>query len=201
MSAAVLRRFEARQIIVNANDPGTHLFLIKAGTVDYYRLTSQGHQVLIMQLARDDNFGPVSMLAKPVGYMGTAEATRETLVYAWEHIWIRHFIAKEPRLMENAFRIALEHIKLYSDRHLALVSENAEDRLRKTLALLEIQGGHRHLRGLEVEITNERLSSLADVGYYTTSRVLNKWQKVGAIRKNRGKVVILRPEKMVVEQD
>ena len=53
-------------------------------------------------------------------------------------------------------------------------------------------------RGLEFEITNERLSSLADVGYYTTSRLLNKWKRVGAITKDRGKIIVLRPEKMLV---
>jgi CRP-like cAMP-binding protein len=198
MSAAVLRRLEAGQIIFHADVPGTHLFLVKTGAVDYYRLTSQGQQVLMTQLLPGDHLGFVTMLAKPVGYMGTAETTRETLVYVWEHVWIRHFIAKEPRLMENAFRIALEYINVYSDRHLALVSDAAEDRLRKTIAHLGSQVGHRHPRGLEFEITNERLSSLADVGYYTTSRLLNKWKRVGAITKDRGKIIVLRPEKMLV---
>ena len=198
MAAAVLRKFEAGQIIAHADDPGTHLFLIKTGEVAYYKLTSLGQQVLIVQLVPGDEFGLVSMLAKPVGYMGTAETTHETSVYVWQHLFIRHFIAKHPMLMENAFRIALQHIELYSDRHLALVSDDAENRLRKTIANLEIQAGRRHGRALEVEITNERLSSLADVGYYTTSRLLSKWRKVGAIKKNRGKILVVRPEKMLV---
>jgi len=197
MAAGVIRRFGAGQIVVQADDPGTHLFLIKTGAVDYYKLTSEGQQVLITQLGPGDHFGLVTMLAKPVGYMGTAETTRETVIHVWEHTWIRRFVAKHPTLMENAFRIALEYVRLYSERHLALVSNGAEDRLRQALSQLEIRAGHPNARGLEVEITNERLASLADIGYYTTSRLLNKWKRIGAIEKRRGKVVVLSPEKML----
>jgi CRP-like cAMP-binding protein len=72
MAAGVMRRFAAGQIIAHADDPGTHLFLIKTGVVDYYRLTSQGKRVLIVQLFPGDHFVLVTMLDKPVGYMGTA---------------------------------------------------------------------------------------------------------------------------------
>jgi CRP-like cAMP-binding protein len=135
-----------------------------------------------------------------MGYIGTAEAVGETEVYVWEHPRVRQFAQKHPQLAENALRIGLEYIRLYSDRHLALVSDNAEDRLRRTLSQLELRAGHRHGRGLEVEITNERLASLADIGYYTASRLLNKWKRKGAVVKSRGKVVVVRPERMLDEQ-
>jgi hypothetical protein len=49
-------------------------------------------------------------------------------VLVWEHPWVRNFARKHPLLTENALRISLEYIGLYSDRHLALVSGNAETR-------------------------------------------------------------------------
>lgn len=199
MTGRAVRRFEASEVIIHAGHPGTHLFLIKEGAVDYYRLTPEGQQIVATQLVPGDYFGLVTMLSKPVRYMGTAETTRKTEVYVWEHTWLRQFVAQHPVLMENAFRIALRYIELYADRHLALVSGDAEARLRKAISHLEIQGGHHHARGLEVDITNERLASLADVGYYTTSRILNKWKRTGAIQKSRGKIVVLCPEKMLGE--
>ena len=197
MAGGVLRRFATGQTIIRADDPGTHLFLVKAGSVDFYRLTPEGQQVLIIRFSPGDTFGFVSLLAKPMGYMGTAEAVRETELYVWGHAWVYHFARKHPILTENALRIGLEYLKLYSDRHLALVSDNAEDRLRRTLSLLEVRAGQRQAQGLALEITNERLASLADIGYYTTSRLLNKWERRGAIEKSRGKVVILCPERML----
>ena len=197
ITGGAVRQFKAGEVLIHAGHPGTHLFLIKEGAADYYRLTPEGRQILVTQLVPGDYFGLVTMLSKPVGYMGTAEATRETEVYIWEHTWVRQFAAKHPLVMENAFRIALRYVEVYADRHLALVSGNVEDRLRKAIAHLEIQGGHHHAGGLEIDITNERLASLADVGYFTTSRLLNKWKRMGAIEKHRGKIVVLSPEKLL----
>lgn len=197
MTGRAVRQFKLGEVIIHAGHPGTHLFLIKAGAADYYRLTPEGKQILVTQLVPGDYFGLVTMLSKPVAYMGTAEATRETEVYIWEHTSVRQFAAKHPVVMENAFRIALRYVEVYADRHLALISGNVEDRLRKTIAHLEIQSGHHHAHGLEIDITNERLASLSDIGYYTTSRLLNKWKRIGAIEKHRGKIVVLSPEKML----
>jgi CRP-like cAMP-binding protein len=197
IAAAVVRRFAAGQTIIRADDSGTHLFLIKTGEIDFYRVTPEGQQVLIIRFSPGDAFGYVTLLAKPMGYIGTAEAVRDTELYVWDHAWVRHFAGKHPILTENALRISLEYIRLYSDRHLALVSDNAEDRLRRTLSLLGIRTGEWHARGLELQITNERLASLADIGYHNTSRLLNQWKRKGAVEKSRGKVVILCPEKML----
>ena len=199
MAAAVVRRFRVGQIIIRADDPGRHLFVLKTGSVDFYRVTPEGQQILIIRFSPVDAFGYVTLLAKPMGYMGTAEAVQDTELYVWEHVWVLHFAAKHPLLIENALRIGLEFIRLYSDRHLALVSDNTEDRLRRTVSLLGSRTGKRHARGLELHITNERLASLADIGYYTTSRLLNKWERKGALEKSRGKIVIISPESMVDE--
>jgi CRP-like cAMP-binding protein len=199
MAAAVVRKVRARQTIIRADDPGRHLFVLKTGFVDFYRVTPEGQQILIIRFSPVDAFGYVTLLAKPMGYMGTAETVHDTELYVWEHAWVRHFAVKHPLLIENALRIGLEYIRLYSDRHLALVSHNAEDRLRRTVSLLGTRTGKHHARGLELHITNERLASLADIGYYTTSRLLNKWERKGAVEKSRGKIVIINPESMLDE--
>jgi len=197
MAAAIVRKFAAGETIIRAEDPGTHLFLLKTGSVDFYRVTPEGQQVLIIRFSPGDTFGLATLLGKPLSYIGTAEALGETELYVWEHTWVRHFARKHPLLTENALRIGLEYIRLYSDRHLALVSDNAESRLARTLSLLEIRTGQRHPRGLEIQITNEHLASLADIGYYTASRLLNKWERKGAVEKSRGKVVVVSPERML----
>jgi CRP/FNR family transcriptional regulator, nitrogen oxide reductase regulator len=186
MAAAVVRRFVKGQTIIRADDPGTHLFMLRA----------EGQQVVMIRFFPGDTFGLVSLPAKPMKYIGTAEAVRETELYVWERVSVRDFARKHPTLTENLLRIGLEYITLYSDRHLALVSDNTEDRLRHTISHLELRAGR---KGLEVDITNERLASLADVGYYTVSRILNKWKRKGAIDKHRSKLVIVYPERMLEE--
>ena len=197
MALGVVREFATGQTIVRAGEPGTHLFLVKTGSVDYYRVTPEGRQVLIIRLSQGDTIGLGTLLDKPIGYIGTAQTLQETELYAWDQRRVRGFVAKHPMLAENALRISLEYIGLYSDRHLALVSNNAEDRLARTLTQLGERTGRRHPRGLEIQITNELLGALADTGSYTASRTLSKWEREGAIEKSRGKIVIRNPEKMI----
>jgi len=174
-----------------------HLYLVKTGSVNYYRVTSEGQQILITRFLPGENFGLGTLLAKPAAHLGTAEALPETELYVWEHAWIRRFVEKHPLLSENALQIGLEYIRQYSDRHAALISRSAEGRLARMLALVGLRAGQRGVGGVEVQITNEHLASLADIGKFTASRLLKKWIRKGTVEKTRGKLVIRRPEKML----
>ena len=197
MRTAVVRRFAKDEIIVREGERGTHLFLLRTGSVDYYKVTPEGRQVLVIRLTPGDTFGLGTLLAQPVEYLCTAKALRETEAYSWEHHRVRKFVKDHPRLAENALRISLDNIRLYSERHIRFLSRNAEDRLCRTLALLAVRTGRGNAGHLEVQITNEDLASLADLGSFTVSRVLNKWARKGAIKKGRGKIIIHRPERML----
>ena len=196
MGAAVLRRFEKGRIIIRCDEPAMHLFLIKTGSVNFSRTTPEGREVLLRRLSRGEAFGLATLLEQPIGSIGTAETAQETELHTWEHEWMRRCVVEHPKLVSNALRIALEYIRLYSVRHLALVSDSAEHRVSRTLMGLGVRIGKRHPRGIEVPITNQDLASLADVGSFTTSRLLSHWQRKGALEKCRGKVIIHCPEKM-----
>jgi len=197
MASGLVRRFPAGQTIVRANDAGAHLFLLKTGSVNYCRVTPGGQEILIIRLSPGDTFGLGTLLPKPIGYIGTAEAFQETELLVWEHRMIYELAMTHSQLAENALRIALEYIRLYSDRHLSLVADTAEHRLSRMLTLLGNRIGRHGPEGLELQITNEHLASLADISSYTASRLLNKWERNGAVEKSRGKVVIRCPEGML----
>jgi CRP-like cAMP-binding protein len=198
LAAGTVRTFAAGRIIIRTGELARRLFLIKAGSVNYCRVTSEGREILLRRLAPGEAFGLGTLLPNPIGYIGTADAVRESEIWTWEHLWIQRFVEKQPKLAENALRIALEYIRLYSERHLSIVSDSAEHRLAQTLITLGIRTGHHTLNGLEVQITNQHLASLADVGPYTASRFLSKWERKGAVEKSRGKVVIRCPERMLI---
>ena len=51
--------------------------------------------------------------------------------------------------------------------------------------------------GIEIDIKNEDLASLADISFFTASRLLKEWERKGVVEKSRGKVLIRRPEKLL----
>jgi CRP-like cAMP-binding protein len=78
------------------------------------------------------------------------------------------------------------------------MSKTAEQRLAITLLDLANRIGSVHPNGVEIETTNEQISSLADVTRFTTSRLLKNFERKGAVSKRRGKVVIRSPEALAI---
>lgn len=195
--AAARRSIEASRIIVRANEIADRLFLIEAGFVDYYVSTEDGRDILLRRLAAGDVFGVASFLSKPIGYLGTAKAVRNINVLEWKGLVIRQLANTYPLLVENALRTTLRYLALYAKRHIGLVSNTAQERLAWALSRLGSRTGHAVPNGMEVDIKNEDLASLADVGIFTTSRILKDWDRHKVLEKGRGKVIIRSPERLL----
>ena len=93
---------------------------------------------------------------------------------------------------------ALGYVAIFAERHEQLIAGTAEQRLARALTRLGAETGTASRPGLEVRIKNEQLASLADVSPFTASRVLNSWQRDGAISKTRGIVHIVSPERLLL---
>jgi CRP-like cAMP-binding protein len=50
--------------------------------------------------------------------------------------------------------------------------------------------------GIELDVTNEELAHAANITPYTTSRLVSEWQRSGAIRKYRGKILLCSPKRL-----
>jgi CRP-like cAMP-binding protein len=198
LAAATKRRFKASEIIVRADEPATRLYYVKIGSINYYVTTSTGQQLLLRRLVPGNVFGVAAFLSEPIGYMGTAKTIHESEVLIWEHRAIQLLVKAYPRLAENALRAALRYAALFAERYIRLMSNTAQERVACALTALGSREGRALSSGVEVNIKNEDLASLADVSFYTASRLLKGWERQGAVEKSRGKVVIRCPEKLVV---
>lgn len=151
-------------------------------------------------LGPGDAFGLGTLLSEPTEYVGTAQAVRAGEALVWTHASLRKLCASFPKLSENALRIALGYVSAYADRHIGVISKTAEQRLADTLVRLGVQFGRMVAGGVELDIKNEHLASLADVNSFTASRLLNAWKRSGTVHKTRGTIKILRPEKLCIEK-
>jgi CRP-like cAMP-binding protein len=82
-------------------------------------------------------------------------------------------------------------------RHTNFLTKSAASRLANQLIQLATSAGEVGSSGINVDITNEQLSSLSDVGYFTTSRILSKWEHDGMLSKKRGRITLLAPESLM----
>jgi CRP/FNR family transcriptional regulator, nitrogen oxide reductase regulator len=196
-NAALERRFKDSEVLVTAEQTAQHFFLLKSGLVDYRVNTKDGREILLRRLTAGDAFGFAALLSKPVGYLGTATSARETEALVWESAVIHKLTLSYPRLMENALRLGLHYISLYAKRHIALVSTPARERVACALTKLASRTGHAIPVGMEVDVKNKDLASLADVNSYSVSRFLKQWDRDGAVKKSRGKILLRCPEHLL----
>ncbi|HKV60289.1 MAG TPA: Crp/Fnr family transcriptional regulator [Candidatus Acidoferrum sp.] len=195
--AATRREFEKSRILVRSNEIANRLFLIERGFLDYYVANEAGQDILLRRLVAGDVFGQASFLSRPIGYLGTAKAVEHIYVLEWKDRVIRQLAKAYPQLVENALRTVLRYLALYARRHIRLVTNTAQERLACALTSLGSRAGHAVLSGVEVDIKNEDLASLADMSFFTASRILKGWDRNGVVEKSRGKVVIRAPEKLL----
>ena len=199
LAAAQPRRVSAKQLIFATGDEATHVFVQRTGRGRFFRVRRTGEEVLLHLLTPGDTFGIGAILEHPFPYIGSVEATSDVEILAWDHASIRKLAALYPKIAENALHIILQYLKIYVNRHVGLVTKKADQRLAETLLNLGDRIGQTHPTGVQVDVTNGQLGALADISSFTTSRLLNAWQRDGAVSKLRGKVLIHAPEALLVE--
>jgi CRP-like cAMP-binding protein len=89
----------------------------------------------------------------------------------------------------------MSYLYWYVTAYAALTSQTAEERLASVLFGLATSVGQKASDGIELDVTNEELAYSANITHYTTSRLISKWRKAGAIRKHKGKIVLRSPER------
>lgn len=196
LAPATKRRCNASEVIVSANERAKHLFIVRTGNIDYQVATSEGKDIL-WRLVPGDVFGVAAFLSDPMGYLGTAKSVFQSEVLVWKHQAVQSLSKAYPQLAENALRTALRYIALYAERHMRVVTGTAPERLAIALTSLGSRAGHALPTGLEIDVKNEDLASLADLSFFTTTRLLKTWERRGAVKKSRGKILIRCPEKLL----
>lgn len=198
LSVAQTRRIPARQQVTFVGGRPEYLFFLKKGRVRSYLVTESGDEVLLLWLVPGDIIGLVSLMPHPPRYMASSSTVTDCEFLVWDHSSIRRLATSFPQLTEHGLRLGLHYLQVFIDRHASIVNKNAEARLAQTLLQLATRVGELQPAGVIIEITNEQLSSLSDISLFTASRLLSKWERRGAVSKERGRITLVSPEALMV---
>jgi CRP/FNR family transcriptional regulator, nitrogen oxide reductase regulator len=199
LASAKSRRFPGKSVMTSQGDVADDLLLLWDGRARYFFQTPNGEKVILMWITPGDIFGGAALVSRPSHYLFSTEAVRDSIVLIWERLKIRALAQRFPQLLENALLIALDYFSWYTAAHAALISQGARERLAHILFGLAQSIGQKVAGGIEIDVTNEELANSANITPYTTSRVISDWQKHGAIRKCRGKILLRCPERLFLQ--
>ena len=196
LAAARPRRFPAKSVMTYQDEPADHLLLLWKGRARYFYETPNDKKLILKWIAPGHIFGGAALLSRPCTYLVSTEAVRDSIVLEWNGSTIRGLARRFPQLLENAHCIDMEYLSWYVAAHAALTSESARERLASVLFGLAKSVGQKVSGGVELDVTNEELANSANITQYTASRFMSEWQRSGAIRKRRGKIVLRSPERL-----
>jgi CRP-like cAMP-binding protein len=195
LAAAKARRFPAKSIMTPQGGSAAQFLLLRNGRARYYFGTPNGKKVILMWLTAGDIFGGATILSRPCNYLVNTEAVSDCNVFVWERPAIRALAQRFPKLLENTLLTAMDYFSWYVAAHGALISQTAQERLAYALFGLAESIGEKVSEGVEINVTNEELANSANITPYTTSRIISDWQRNGAIRKVRGKILLRHPKR------
>jgi len=196
LAAASRRHLRANSVAVHQGDPANFMFLLFKGCARHFYLTPQGKKIVLFWLAPGQIFGASALLSTPSQYLVGTEILKDSCLLVWQRSAIRTLAARLPRLLDNAICVANDYLIWYLAAHTSLVSHTAEQRLAQVLTTLARGFGHKVRGGTCLELTNEQLANAANVTIFTASRVLNSWQRKGAVVKTRRRLLLRLPEQL-----
>lgn len=198
LGAATFRRYSSASVVLNQDEPAELFLLLRTGCARTFYITQEGRKVLLRWLTAGEVLGGASLLPTPAPYLVSTEMIKDSSVFVWPRKRIRDLALRYPRLLDNALPFALDHLTWFLAAHLALISKTASERLAQVLLSLAQGIGHKVSGGIQLDITNEQLANAANITPFTASRLLSKWQREGAILKNRGIIMVHAPDRLFV---
>jgi len=198
LASGKLRRFSARSVMTHQGEPADHLLLLWRGRARYFLETQNGKKLNLRPITPGVIFGGAALVSGSSTYLVSSEAVKDSLALVWEGAAIRAFARRFQLLLENALSLAVDHFSWYISAYESLSSQPARERLAHVLMKLAPAIGQKVAGGVELEITNEDLANSANITPYTTSRMVSEWTKTGALHKQRGKIVLRSPERLLL---
>ena len=194
VTAAKQIRAVGNSVITYQDRPAEHLYLLLTGRARYFFLTETGKKIILLWIPPGEIFGGAAMLTAPSTYLVSAETVSNSSMLVWDRATIRNLAGRCPRLVENAYSASHHYLVAYRAAHVSLMCDSARERLAHVLTALASGIGRKVAKGVELEIRNEELANEANVTLFTTSRLLNEWQRSGMLQKSRGKILLRSPE-------
>jgi CRP/FNR family transcriptional regulator, nitrogen oxide reductase regulator len=197
LSVARSRRFSAKSVMTRQGDSSDYFLLMWKGRGRFFYITPTGKKLILRWIKPGETFGVAGLSRRrPYPYLASSEAVRDSVVLAWDGPTIIALGERFPRLLENVIYLTFEYVSWYIAAHSALVSESAKERLANLLLALGPSIGEVVSDGIEIDVTNQELADSTNINLYNATRILSEWQKSGAIRKHRGKIVLRSPKKL-----
>lgn len=195
--AALLRRrpYARGATIFLRGDPGASLFLIESGRVKITLTSDEGKEVVLALLGPGDVFGELSLLdGEPRSADAVALEPCQLLLLAREDVL--RVLESRPRVALNLLAVLARRLRRDNQLVQDVTSLDVPARLARALLTLAEGQGRPGQGGVAIEarLTQSELAAMVGATRESVNKWLGFYARQGLIRRERGRLVVLKPE-------
>jgi CRP/FNR family transcriptional regulator/CRP/FNR family cyclic AMP-dependent transcriptional regulator len=189
------RAYRKGEVLFHKDDPGTALFLVRAGRIKISTFSSEGKEAVFTVHGPGEVFGELALL-DGAPRSATATALEPSRLLAIDRSSFVAFLREQP----DAALILLSELTARVRRLSAQVEDlmflDIPGRLARTLLRLGEQYGRRTDRGVEIDlqITQTELGGMVGATRVSVNRLLHWFAERGLIAMDERRIVIIRPD-------
>jgi len=186
---AVEHKVEPGEFVFWEGDPPDWFYVVAEGRIKVVKHSSQGKDVIIGFFGPGEMFGEVAVFEdKP--YPASAEAMDGLRVLAVKRDEFISFLSTNPSIALRIISILSSRLREAAGRLKDLAAERAEQRLARTLLMLEAK------LGPTLPFTRQEIADMAGTTTETAIRVMSRLARGRIIRSTRGQIEIIDEKKL-----
>ena len=188
------RRYQRGGVVFMEGAPCQGLYVVRSGRLRIFKVSAEGREQVLMVAGPGETFNEVPNFdggANPA----TAEALEPSILYLLPKRDLLSIVETEPGVARAILRVFASHL-----RHLtALVEDlsfrNVTSRVAKIL-LGQVQRAGADADARPPRLTQQQMAAMAGTAREVVGRALKALEQQGVIRVERGRVVVVSPERL-----
>ncbi|HLW03486.1 MAG TPA: Crp/Fnr family transcriptional regulator [Ktedonobacterales bacterium] len=176
------RKYAKGQLIYLQDEPTPGLFLLRQGSVQVYRMTSNGKRLELATIHAGTFFGEVPLLGEAIHH-ASAEAVEDVVVGILSRAHLEQIIRDWPVVGLRLISELSRRMNLDASRLEELAYQSAPARLAAALLRLHQSGGDH-----TITMTHQELGEVTGLLRETVTKMLNEFRGAGLVELHRGRI-------------
>jgi len=194
-AAARRRHYRRDEVIFHRDDPGDSLHIIESGRVEIVLPSAEGEELILAILGPGDFFGDLSLL-DGAPRSATATAGEDTATIVVHRSDFLTWLQSRPRAVAAVLEALAQRLRATNELLGDVAFLEAPRRLAKRLLEVASAAPEPGRGPIQVRLTQEELASLVGISRESVNKHLRAWQEQGLVSLGRGRLQVLRPEKL-----
>lgn len=187
-----------RSWIFRQGDRARHLYLLESGLIRLIQTTTEGEGVLVRLVKPGEVFGYFSVMPDGLNPVG-CQVIQPSRLISWKREVARQLLESYPRAAVNLLNIALQDILNSFERVRRLSTQPVAERVAWAVCELMHATGVPSSAGVLINagVGQREIADIAGTTIFTVSRELSTLERRGLLHKQRHRIVILQPRRLL----